>query len=91
MKLTREEAQSIVWGDTSDWKTIEENTIGHSRWAIEKEGIFQHLPTKRYYKLDWNEGATEMQDEAPFEYDEGIEAIEVIQKEVTIKQWVRNE
>lgn len=89
MKLTPDEARSIVWEDNSDWETIEENVVDNSRWSIHKEGVFKHLPSGKFYELDWSIGATESQDESPFEYQTGdITPIEVELVEVLVKKWV---
>jgi len=89
MEITKEEAQRIVWEDTSDFKMIESNVTDTTRWSVYYEGICQHIETGKYYFIDWSQGATEMQDESPFEYHVGpVKLQEAIQKEVIVKKWV---
>lgn len=88
MNLTAEEARLIIYGDTSEWDEIERNTTDTSRWSVYFEGVFKHIPSGKHYTVDWSEGATEMQDEAPFKYAKDVAFTEVELKEVTIKKWV---
>lgn len=86
MKLTKKEARMVVYDDHSDFEVKEENIIDTSRWSIIKKGIFQHIPSGKFYSLEWSEGATECQEEKPFEYTEP-ELIEVEQVEKTVLMW----
>ena len=89
MKVSVEEARRVVWEDTSDWKEVKRDIVDTTRWSNIYEGIFQHLPTGKYYSVSWSQGATEMQDEGPFEYDkDDIDFIEVEQNEITVVEWV---
>jgi hypothetical protein len=38
--------------------------------------------------FNWSVGSTEQQDERPYEYKTEVEPIEVIEKEILVKQWV---
>jgi len=42
----------------------------------------------KYYQAFYQVGATESQDERPWEYDDLVEITEVEQKEVMVKKWV---
>ncbi len=86
MKLTREEAQDIVCDDHVGWKTVETNIVDTNRWSIIYEGIFEHGPSGKFYELSWSVGATEQQDESPFEYEDPT-PIEVHQVEKLVKVW----
>lgn len=87
MKLTGEEARNIVYEDNDDWNVIEENIVDTSRWSIIKESVCLHLPTNKYYMFKYSIGATEEQDERPFEYEDVVEPIEVQQIEKVVKAW----
>ena len=65
---------------------IEDKIIDNSRWSIFREIIFEF--NSKYYKTSYSVGATEMQDESPWEYDDTIVCTEVEEKEVLAKQWV---
>lgn len=86
MKLSKEEGKSIVWEDHEDWETIEVNIVDTTRWSIINEGVYKHIPTGKFYSIGWSEGATECQDEGPFDYCEP-EPIEVkpVELEAAIK------
>ncbi|PAD70599.1 hypothetical protein CHH83_02010 [Bacillus sp. 7586-K] len=58
-----------------------------SRWSIHHRIIFPYQG--KFYEAHYSEGATEMQDESPWEYDDEVECDEVQLKEVTVKKWVR--
>jgi len=87
MKLTKEDGRSVVFEDHKDWETIEEQIIDTSRWSNIYEGVFLHKPTNKHYRTSWSSGATEMQEEMAFEYDDP-EFVEVESQEVVVKQWI---
>lgn len=87
MKLTKEQGQDLVYGDLEDWETVEEEIIDNSRWSIHHSGVFKHVPTGKFYRTGWSTGATESQDESPFDYSEP-ELTEVVEREVIVKQFV---
>ena len=89
MKLTAEEGREVVFDDHADWATVPgtRRAVEHTRWSVIYEAVFYHKPTDKHYSLSWGVGATESQDERPFEYDEP-EPEEVELREVTEKKWV---
>jgi len=89
MKVSVEEARNIVYDDNEKFEKIEESIESTSRWSIYKTGIFEHLLTNKFYEISWSVGATESQDERPFEYETNdIELYEVEKKEVLVTKWV---
>lgn len=79
--------QEIAYDDYSEANLIEDNIVEVSRWSIIHEIIFEYK--EKFYKSSYSKGATEMQDESPYEYDEDmINCTEVEQKEIMVKQWV---
>lgn len=95
-KLSKEDAQELAWGgdvgeDGIGWTCETEETIDdHSRWCIFKSRVIRHTSSKRYFMLEWQVGATEYQDEGPFEYTDP-EIYEVEKKAVTRTVWVKKE
>ena len=83
MKLSKGEAREIVWDESEDWETVLTIIDAKSRWSICKSGVFKHLPTNKFYELEWSEGATENQEERPFEYTDP-DPIEVRPVEKTV-------
>jgi hypothetical protein len=90
MKLTGEEARDIIRGDSDDWEEVPNTvqTTGKSRWNVQYEGVFLHKPSNKYYEFYWQVGATEMQDEQPYEYVDYVEPTEVELQEVVVEKWV---
>lgn len=86
MELTKEDGRSIVYDCHEDWQPVEDDIIESTRWSILHKGVFKHIPTNKYYVLYWSVGATEYQDERPFECEEP-KPIEVQQVEKTVKVW----
>lgn len=90
LKITREEGKDIVYECLDDWEKIEENVVDTSRWSIRYVGIFKHIPSGKYYQMSWSVGATEYQDERPFDYEDP-DLIEVEQVEVKVLVWQKKE
>lgn len=92
MKLSKQEAQEVIYGDSEDWTEITpENISSTGRWSTYKVQIFKHVPSDKLYKFNWSVGSTEMQDEGPFEYQDTYEPIEVVavEKLVTVYEPVK--
>ena len=79
--ITKEAAREIIGGDHE----------GYSRWSVSEHVIVKCISTGRYYQVDYSYGATEMQDEQPFEYDEPV-FIEVkpTEKTITVYEGVKD-
>lgn len=56
-----------------------------SRWSIHHDIIFAY--NGKFYETYYSVGATECQDESPWEHDEEVECFEVKLVEKTIKVW----
>jgi len=69
------------------WTAEEDHIIENTRWSIIHEIVFKDKDGK-YYQTWYSVGATEMQPEKPWEYEDEIECTEVEQKPVTVMQWV---
>jgi hypothetical protein len=65
IKLTKEQALEVLY--ESD-KIIDDSIIEHSRWSVLHKAIFRH-DDGFLYRMNYRVGATEYQDESPFEYD----------------------
>ena len=66
--LTSEQGRDIVYGDDSNFVTIEDKIVGTRRWSIEYEIVVQRKSDGKYFKDGYCRGATESQDESPYEY-----------------------
>lgn len=79
MTLAKEEALSIL--ESGDY--ISNNLYDERRWVNSYELIFKY--NDRIWRLYYDKGKTEIQDERPFEYDDKIECTEMM--EVMIPGW----
>lgn len=67
--------------------TIVNRIINTTRWSIIHEIVFED--NGKFYMTTYSEGATECQDESPWEYDDDeIKCTEVELKEVKVKKWI---
>lgn len=82
MKLSRDAALEILDGDRG--AIIRNDILDNSRWSI-RHRIVVKLDEK-YYSAKYSVGATEQQDEGPWEYEKEVEFTEVrpMEKRVTI-------
>lgn len=70
----------ILWGNS-----IEDTIIDNSRWSIHHKVIFEY--EGKTYQAFYSVGATESQDESPWEYVKEVECTEVHQVEKLVKVW----
>ena len=69
--LTSEEAADIVYNDSSKdghIKVIEDRITSHSRWSVQHRVVLYHIPTDTYWQSHYSVGATEYQDESPWQH-----------------------
>ena len=83
MKLTGKEAREILFHMNPDWKEVEgtEKPISHSRWSVGYSAVYLHVPTDKYYKFYRSRGATEMQEEMPYDYEDEVEVEAMVFRE----------
>lgn len=60
-----------------------------SRWSVHHRIVFAYQG--RFWETYYSVGATEIQEESPWEYDDVVECVEVELKEVKVKKWVAKE
>jgi len=66
---------------------IHDKVTDTSRWSVHHECVFKL--NGNFYRTYYSFGATEMQDESPYEYDgDWVEVEEVVPKEVTVVKYV---
>lgn len=91
VKFRRDDLLDLLWGDADDsWEIISDEISGTSRWAIERDLIFS-VDGKTYITY-YRVGATESQDEGPWEYDgDEIECypVQAVEKTVTVWEHIR--
>jgi len=77
MKFAKQVLQDLVDNEEVEGvEVIETEMVDRSRWSIQYEMIFTH--EGKFYSSHYGVGATEDQDESPYEYDDDeIECTEV--------------
>lgn len=65
----------VLWEDAEGTEIIENEIIDTSRWSNHYRLIFKK--DDKYYQTSYSVGATESQDERPWEYEDKVECIEV--------------
>ena len=75
--LTSEEAEPYIGlpYDAKDGVVISDEIVSTSRWAVQHEIIFNYKG--KIYSAGYDVGATEYQDDRPWEYDDWIDCVEV--------------
>jgi len=63
----KEWLREAVFGYIDDVEVIEDNIVDNRRWSIDHEVVFKF--EDKFYGTSYSVGATEYQDEQPFEYD----------------------
>ncbi|MNK09912.1 hypothetical protein D3C87_279120 [compost metagenome] len=80
----------VTLSDNTELETISDEQFDTSRWSIHSRLIFKHIDgdVETFYYVDYSEGATEQQDERPFEYeDDEIECFQAEPKKVEVIQY----
>ena len=71
-------------------KTIDDQITGHGRWSVNHSRVFEW--EGKLYETLYSVGATELQDEAPYQFDsEEVDCYEVVAKEQIAVTYVRLE
>lgn len=86
----KEVLQELAYDEFDDnlFEIIYQNLEDSSRWSLQYEMVFKDKLTDKFYVTNYSCGATESQDESPYEYeDDFVEVIEVEPKEVTVIEY----
>jgi len=69
---------------------VEDEIVDTSRWAVQHNVVFEY--EGKHYRAWYQRGATEIQDEGPWEYEDTVECTEVhsVEKLVTVWENVKN-
>ncbi len=71
------------------WSALEDKVIDSSRWSINHEIIFEN--DGKYWKTCYSVGATECQDERPWDDIDEVECTEVEKRIIEVEEWVEIE
>lgn len=87
MFLEKSEALLILNDDHEEYETILDKICETSRWSIHYELVVKNLKEDKFYIAYYSTGATETQDESPWEDESEVEFLPAIAKERTIKTY----
>lgn len=66
----KEDLRSLVGGEDCDGlEVVSDTLIDVGRWSLHYALVLKEKATGKFYATNYQRGATESQDEAPFEYD----------------------
>ena len=65
----------VLWGDAEGTEIVVNEIFDTSRWSTHHSLIFKK--DGKYYRTSYSRGATEQQDESPWEYEDNVECVEV--------------
>jgi hypothetical protein len=65
---------------------VHKQIIEHSRWSMHYEIVFEH--EGKFYRTTYSIGATECQDERPWEYEDPVECEEVRMVQKVVDVWL---
>jgi len=88
VKFKKEFLLEILWGaEGIGAKEVRNEIVDTRRWSIDHYLVFSYKD--KFWGVSYSTGATECQDEAPFEYDEDeIECVELVPEEKTVIEYV---
>lgn len=75
----------VLWGDVEGVEIVVNEIFDTSRWSTHHSLIFKK--DGRYYRTSYSRGATEQQDEGPWEYEDQVECVEVEPYEKTVIEY----
>lgn len=70
LSLTAVEVNDILDGANQDYEIVSDTTSGKSRWSIHHRLVIKQLSTNRFFADTYSRGATEYQDEQPWQDSE---------------------
>ncbi len=70
INLTRERACAILDGDDDAYRVIRDEIVDTTRWSIVHSLVIQSVADNRFWSDCYSVGATESQDESPWEHSE---------------------
>lgn len=86
LRLTPDEGRNVVWNDHDDFETVKTEIVDVTRWSLIYENIYKQKSSGKFFKTSYSVGATEDQDEPPYEYvkEAVFEEVFPVEKLVTV-------
>ena len=77
-RFPKQELLDLLDGDETLYQLINDELIDHTRWSVTHEIVFRDKATDEFFRAYYNVGATEYQDESPWEYEDEVIASYVV-------------
>ncbi len=90
LKLTPEQGRDIVYEATNDFQEVRRKIIDHTDWSIVYSLVVQRKSDGKYFETQYSVGATEHQDEAPYNYasEALFEEVKPIEQTTIVYKWI---
>lgn len=90
MDFLKKDLLALIYGENVYYlDLIYDKQMDNDRWSIHHDIVFKHLETGKFYSSSYSVGATEYQDERPWEYaGDVIHCIEVVPVVVSVTKYV---
>lgn len=70
--FSAEVARELEWGSDPNFEVVEDVLYDTSRWSTHHRLTIKRKSDGKFFQSTYRRGATEMQDEKPFEYSEPV-------------------
>jgi hypothetical protein len=67
-----ETLRAIVQDELADYPVVSDEITGTGRWSVYHTAVFRDETDGTYWMTDYSVGATEYQDQDPYEYDDSV-------------------
>jgi hypothetical protein len=84
LEFSPRDGENIVRGRNKEFELISEHIYDTGRWSIKYITIVKRVSDGKFFKSLYQVGATEYQDEGPYEYDSKAVFTEVFPVEKTV-------
>lgn len=73
-EFKKEDLKDLVNDECESLEKIEDRITDTGRWSVHYALIFKDKASGKFYATDYSRGATEQQDESPFEFEPDLVA-----------------
>lgn len=85
LKVTKEQANELIWGDLEGFSLVEDTITDTSRWSVYHRLVIKRESDSKLFADNYGIGATEYQDERPWQDDEpAFEEVFPVEKTIII-------
>lgn len=69
VSFKKDDLRNLLDDDCETLERVSDSITGKSRWSVDHVLVFRDKASGKFYGTAYSVGATEQQDERPFEYD----------------------